>query len=171
MKVDIVDQGADFSECGRYRYMLWRIWDRSKPFVMCIGLNPSKASKTKNDNTISTLINMLSDLGYGGFYMTNLYAYITTIPAELAMIPYPVSEVDFKNKNTEILIKVGATLCSDVIFCWGSFKQAMWRAKQVERLFQGAKCFGKNRDGSPFHPRALIYNGQLKEVKLINYHL
>jgi hypothetical protein len=26
--------GADFSECGKYRYKLWRIWDENKPLAM-----------------------------------------------------------------------------------------------------------------------------------------
>ncbi len=33
------DFGAEFSECRQYRYALWRMWDRSKPPVMFVGLN------------------------------------------------------------------------------------------------------------------------------------
>ena len=28
------DKGAIFSECKKYRYAIWRIWDKSKPYVM-----------------------------------------------------------------------------------------------------------------------------------------
>ena len=50
------DSGAEFSKCGKYRYKLWRIWDRKLKLAMCIGLNPSKANSNKNDATINILI-------------------------------------------------------------------------------------------------------------------
>lgn len=45
------DFGATFSGDRTYRYSLWRIWDRSLPLVMFIGLNPSKANLTPNTPT------------------------------------------------------------------------------------------------------------------------
>lgn len=44
------NNGAEFSECGKYRYKLWRIWDDKLPLAMCIGLNllpPTKAKTTR----------------------------------------------------------------------------------------------------------------------------
>ena len=35
---------AELSNCRKYRYALWRTWDKSKDKVMFIGLNPSTAS-------------------------------------------------------------------------------------------------------------------------------
>ena len=65
--------GAEFSKCGKYRYKLFRIWNRELPLVMAIGLNPSTANANKNDQTINYLILMLTKLGYGGFYMMNCW--------------------------------------------------------------------------------------------------
>lgn len=155
--------GAEFSQCGKYRYKLWRIWDYSKPKAMCIGLNPSTANANKNDNTISLLIRMLSDLGYGGFYMMNLFAYISSKPEDLLTCPDPLGDND--NKLDEV-----AKQCDSVIACWGNFKQAKQRIEQVLPQYPNALCFGVNQNGTPYHPRAMSYKGLLNSPKLIPYN-
>ncbi len=156
--------GADFSECGNYRYRLWRIWDKSLPKAMCIGLNPSKANANKNDNTISVLIRMLTQLGYGGFYMTNCFAYITSKPELLKHNPM----TDEWNNN---VLTVTASEVEDVIFAWGNFKviREMGRDKELIEMFPNAKCFGVNANGTPYHPRAMSYKGLLKNPQLNLY--
>lgn len=154
--------GAEFSECRRYRYKLWRIWDPSLPKAMCIGLNPSNANAAKNDPTINNLITMLKILGYGGFYMMNLFAWISSKPEDLLRCEDPIGENDGKLKEVEVL-------CDDVIVCWGKFKQSAKRIDQVLPNYPKAKCFGKNLDGTPCHPMALMYKGTVKTPKLINY--
>jgi hypothetical protein len=94
------NSGADFSSCGNYRYSLWRIWDEKLPLAMCIGLNPSTANDNKNDQTISYLIKMLRILGYGGFYMTNLFAWISPNPSDLLTCPDPVGENDLQTNGS-----------------------------------------------------------------------
>lgn len=158
-------KGAEFSEDGKYRYKLWRIWDAAKPKAMCIGLNPSTANATDNDATIRNLISMLTKLGYGGFYMMNCFAYITSKPKLL--MHNPVS--DEWNNN---MLTVVASQCDDVIFSWGTFKviKELGRDKELIEMFPNAKCFGINKDGSPFHPRALTYiKGGLDNPKLFTY--
>lgn len=155
--------GAEFSSCGTYRYKLWRIWDQSLPKAMCIGLNPSTANCNTNDQTINYLTRMLTKLGYGGFYMMNLFAYISSKPEALLTCDDPLGD------NEKKLAEVEA-MCSDVIVCWGNFKQAEERIKQVLPRYPHAKCFGRNKNGTPFHPLALMYNGTAKNPQLINYH-
>lgn len=154
--------GAEFSEDGKYRYKLWRIWDEKLPLVMCIGLNPSKANSSKNDNTINILIRVLGKLGYGGFYMMNLFAIISSKPEVLLTCEDPIGDNNFH------LAKVGKE-CQDIIFCWGSFKEATERIKDVQSVFRNAKCFGFNANGTPWHPRALSYKGLLNSPELIAY--
>jgi hypothetical protein len=48
---------AEFSEDGIDRYILSRIWDKNKPTLGFILLNPSTANKTNNDQTINKIIN------------------------------------------------------------------------------------------------------------------
>lgn len=138
---------AKFSECGQYRYWLSRIWDYSKPCVMCIGLNPSTANGIDDDTTITNLSKLLMELGYGGFYMANLFAYISTDPNELRKCPDPL-------KQTDYYLKWVSNQVQDVIFCWGSFKQAEYRAKKIIAQFPKALCFGKTAKGKPMHPLA-----------------
>src|SRR6185312_7767160 len=166
------NKGADFSNDGSYRFRLWRIWDQNKPKVMCIGLNPSTANGEKNDATISILIRMLTTLGYGGFYMTNCFAYITSDPKLLKHNPMS----DEWNNN---VLTTTAALCSEVVFAWGGFKviKNTGRDKELIEMFPHAKCFGKSKDGSPIHPLAMqerngrnpnkpelfVYNNQVDE--------
>ena len=157
-------KGATFSECKKYRYKLWRIWDDSLPKAMCIGLNPSKANSDKDDPTINNLRRILSGLGYGGFYMTNLFAWISSKPEDLLTCDDPVG-------NNDLVLKEVESICDEVILCWGNFKQAENRIKEVLPSYPNAKCFGFNKNGSPFHPLALMYNGTVKTAKLINYKI
>lgn len=156
------DTGAEFSRDGKYRYKLWRIWDKTLPLVMCIGLNPSTANADKNDPTINNLIAMLSTLGFGGFYMTNLFALISSKPEALLTCEDPLGDNDAKLKEV-------AMACEVVIACWGSFKQADERIKQVLPMFPNAKCFGWNKNGTPFHPLAMMYKGLVKNPQLYQY--
>lgn len=81
-------KGALISECGRYRYRLWRIWDETKPFVLFIMHNPSTADGEQDDPTIRRCINFAKDWGYGGIYVGNLYPYRATDPAVLRKLRY-----------------------------------------------------------------------------------
>lgn len=145
-----MNQGAHFSDCGKYRYVLWRIWDENLKVALCIGLNPSTANVDKNDNTINMLIGMLKQLGYGGFKIVNLYAYITSKPPELASVADPL-------KDNDTYVLGAAYACQEIIFCWGNFKSIEYRAKKMIEMFPDALCFGKNQNGSPWHPRKMCY--------------
>lgn len=153
------NNGAEFSACKKYRYKLWRIWDDKLPIAMCIGLNPSTANGEKNDPTINILKRMLSKLGYGGFYMMNLFAFISSNPNDLLSCTDPLGDND--NKLKEV-----SDMCGDVIACWGAFKQATDRIKKVQADYPDSKCFGTNKNGTPFHPLALMYNGTQKNPQL-----
>ncbi len=158
------NNGAEFSKCGKYRYKLWRVWNDELPKAMCIGLNPSNANADKNDATINNLTGMLTKLGYGGFYMMNLFAWISSQPQDLLTCPDALGENESKLKEVE-------AICDDVIVCWGDFKQAKERIKEVLPNYPNAKCFGINKSGTPFHPRALTYiKDGLKFPKLIAYN-
>jgi hypothetical protein len=156
------DDGAEFSKCGKYRYKLWRIWDKKLPLAMCIGLNPSTANASKNDPTIGYLRRMLSKLGYGGFYMMNLFAYISSKPEDLLTCGDPLGDNESKLEEVE-------AMCHDVVVCWGNFKQASERIKEVLPRYPEAKCFGVNRNGTPYHPLALMYNGTSGSPQLFLY--
>lgn len=137
--------GAEFSKCGKYRYQLWRIWDTTKPLVMFIGLNPSTANDTTDDPTIRRVKSLTASWGFGGFYMMNLFPFITPYPEELETADHQLQEYD------QLLLQISSR-CIKVIFAWGSFKVAQERAETVIRMFPHAECLQINKDGSPKHP-------------------
>jgi hypothetical protein len=137
--------GAKFSECRKYRYELWRIWDDTKPVVMFIGLNPSTANESKDDPTIRRVKEMARVWGYGGVYMMNLFAWVTPYPEELHASPDPIG------KNDWYLVQ-RAYLVDKIIFAWGNFKEAEARGKQIAQMFPNGFALHINKNGSPKHP-------------------
>ena len=74
---------ALLSSNKKFRYMLGRSWDDSLDTILFILLNPSVADSKKDDPTIKRLISFSKKWKYGGFWVCNLYAYITSYPKEL----------------------------------------------------------------------------------------
>lgn len=154
-----VNKGAKFSEDRTHRFALWRIWDESKPLVMFIGLNPSTADEKENDQTIESVERLSKFNGYGGFYMMNCWSYISTDPNGL------IHDNLYEAYNDTMLIDI-ARQCGDVIFAWGNFKVVADRGRDKEllKMFPGAKCINKNKNGSPGHP---LY--KKATIRFINY--
>lgn len=144
-KIQNEPSGAIFSECRLYRYALWRIWDRSKPLVMFIGLNPSKASEKENDPTINSCIRLTNHNGYGGFFMVNCFPFIT---------PYPDEIVIHNLEKNFINIGIISQVVHDVVFAWGNFK--IIQDYSIDDIFiykyPDAKCIQQNKNKSPRHP-------------------
>lgn len=147
-------RAAIFSQCRNYRYTLCRIWDESKTIVMCVGLNPSTANAESDDPTIRSLIRILTNLGFGGLQMVNLFALISPDPTALRTCPDPVKD------NDKYIINI-SNQCEVIVFCWGNFKQAEYRATKLKQWFPSAMCFGKNSSGTPKHPLYLKGNSSL----------
>lgn len=139
------ESGAEFSRDRKYRYVLWRIWNRNLPLVMFIGLNPSTANESQPDPTITRVKRFATDWGYGGFYMMNLFAIVSADPIVLKTDPNPLGD------NDGWLEKI-APKCSKVVFAWGNFKEARDRSKEVIKMFPEAYALVLNKNGSPKHP-------------------
>jgi hypothetical protein len=144
-RIALENKGATFSSCRQYRYALWRVWDKSKPLVMFIGLNPSTANEHEPDPTIQTVSALSDNWGYGGFYMMNLFAIVSSEPKVLKTHPDPLGDNDG-------WIEMVATKCKDVVFAWGAFKEAKARCQKIIDQFPDALCIQILKDGSPKHP-------------------
>lgn len=140
------NKGAKFSDCGKYRYALWRIWDRTKPLVMFIGVNPSTANAEADDPTIQSVTRISEHNGYGGFYMMNLFGIISSDPAILKS-----NEVDPMGENLRY-ISIVNRWCKDVVFAWGTFKEAKQVCQEFIDAYPNALCIYQTKDGSPTHP-------------------
>jgi hypothetical protein len=94
--------------------------------------------------------------------MTNLFAFISSSPEDLLTCVDALGDNENKLKEVE-------SICDDVIVCWGSFKQAGERIKDVLPNYPNAKCFGVNNNKTPYHPLAMMYNGKSKNPQLFLY--
>ena len=65
---------ATFSDDGKKRYLLRKLWDDKKPSVTVIMLAPSEASGIELDTTTQLCLNNASRLGYGSITIVNLFA-------------------------------------------------------------------------------------------------
>ena len=145
-------KGAIFSDDGKYRYALWRVWNINKPILVQVGLNPSYANEFKNDPTIIRGIVRAYRDGFGGFIMGNLDAYVSTDPKALLNNRYAVGE--FTDYYLNQMVKLSERqLCG-----WGSFKGMAKRASEVYVMLPNPYCLGVNANGQPRHPLYVSYD-------------
>lgn len=154
-----IPMGAIFSEDRRYRYALWRVWNTTRPILLQIGLNPSKADETRNDPTITRGMSRAEREGFGAFLMANLYAYVSTQPEALLTNSNSVGELT--DHYLQKMIQI-----SDKQLCgWGSFKPVSNRAPVVLAMIKRPYCLGINTNGQPKHPLYIAYDVPMMPYK------
>lgn len=136
-------KGAIISDCTKYRYQLWRIWDKSKPMVMFIMLNPSTADSTIDDPTIRRCIGYAKSWGYGGLYVGNLYAYRATDPSVLRNVEDAIGI-----ENEKHLIEMDSK-CEKTVCAWGNNEG---RPEHIFKIINNLHYLKLNMDGTPAHP-------------------
>jgi len=149
---------AAFSSDRKYRYALWRIWDKSKPVCMFIGLNPSTADENVDDPTIRRCESFAGSWGYGGLCMTNIFAYRSTDPRNLCGNSDPIGS------ENDAWLTYLATHSGIVVACWGDWGELLSRYKEVVKLIPDLHCLGTTKKGQPKHPLYLS-----KATKLEKY--
>ncbi len=145
---------ADFSEDGEHRYRLTRLWDRTKPTVCFICLNPSTATQDRDDPTITRCINYAIDWGYGGLHFGNIFALRSTDPAGLYEHLDPVGP-----ENMRYLRSMAAGT-PRTIAAWGNHGTHLGQGEEVLRLLAkevmvglgAVRSFGLTQRMQPRHP-------------------
>jgi hypothetical protein len=149
--------GATISDCGKYRYHLWRIWDDELPILAFVMLNPSTADAKQDDPTIRKCIGFAKRDGYGGISIRNVFAWRATDPSELTKVDDP-----FGPKNP-ITIQELETIQtpSKIIVAWGNRIYTQHRNHKLHIAYRWAAgvalmghayCLGINQNGDPKHP-------------------
>lgn len=151
-----INSGAIFSPCRAYRYQFWRVWDESKPFTNFIGLNPSTADETKDDQTIRKCIKYSQTWGFGGYYMTNIFAFRATDPKVMKAHPAPIGP-----DNDHWLVET-AKQAGLVVAAWGNHAAHLGRHAAVVRLLPNLHCLRVTKQDMPEHP--LYLPGTLQPV-------
>jgi hypothetical protein len=149
--------GAVFSDCERYRFRLWRVWDTSKPKVCFAMLNPSVANELILDPTVSRCQKRAQALGYGGFEVVNIFALRSTDPRALYDAIDP-----FGKENLEAIAEAVID-CEIAICAWGSHGKLFGLGKFIQEWLtfffpEKTRYLKLNSDGSPTHPLYLPYS-------------
>ena len=149
-----------FSECRGYRYTLEHVIEEAQAEIFAarrlqwIGLNPSTADEQKLDPTLKRIRAFTLAAGYGGFIMTNVFAWRATKPADMKKQADPIGP-----ENDAWLMRV-AERCEASVACWGGIanfpRSLRHRAASVRLMFSRANrpllCLKIAADGSPWHP-------------------
>ncbi len=113
---------------------------------MFIGLNPSTANEHEPDRTITRVKGFAQDLGFGGFFMMNLFPFVTAYPEELQTMDAIHQEIN------DVWLARASEKCQSIIFAWGNFKIARHRSKEIVARFRDGLALIINKNGSPRHP-------------------
>jgi hypothetical protein len=92
-----------------YRYTLHRRWDENYGVVNFMMLNPSTADGNRLDPTLRRCRDFAKSWGYGGFVITNLFAYRARSPVVMKTVTDPVgpdndSHIIEQAKQAEIVV-------------------------------------------------------------------
>jgi len=161
------DGAAVFSPCEQYRYTLSRKWAQSGRTLAMICLNPSTATATTSDPTVTRQVKRAHMLGYHKFVMLNLFAFRSTDPAGLLTIADPVGP------DNDAHIAYEAQRAALLICAWGSASPLVPdRAKRVLEILAdvGAKphYLRMSETGQPWHPLYLPYSEQPKPWEVLS---
>jgi hypothetical protein len=146
---------AVYSDCERYRYRLTRQWDAKGTRVGFVMLNPSTATEVQNDPTIERCEQRARRLGYGGFVITNIFAWRATDPKDMRRAADPIGP------ENDSALREAVEWADDVIAAWGAHGVHQGRGAQVAQLLhaEAANLFhlGLTKAGEPRHPLYLPY--------------
>jgi hypothetical protein len=158
-KGDAVSE-AIYSDCESYRYQLTRIWGPG-PKALFVMLNPSTATEVQNDPTVERCERRTRALGFGGFRVTNIFAFRATDPKVMRAAADPVGPAN----DAAILESVG---WADSLVCaWGNHGLHLERGARVEAMLRSAGAtllhLGLTGQNQPRHPLYVGY-GQQPEI-------
>ena len=149
---------ALFSDCGKYRYALTRVWNEDAKRVLFVMLNPSKADEIANDPTVERCERRARALGYGAFRVTNIFAWRDTDPKLMRRAKSPIGP-----ENDATLLE-GAEWADDIVAAWGAHGEHLAQGDAIAELLRstGKPLFhlGLTKAGHPRHPLYISYATQ-----------
>ncbi len=104
---------ALFSECQQYRYQLLEVWDKSKPLVLWLLMNPSVACTEFSDPTLRKTGKFARAWGYGGQLVGNVHAYRATDKNRLLEVADPIGP-----ENDRMILEM-ATQAKTIVLAYG----------------------------------------------------
>lgn len=155
MSVDYIETGAVLSECGKYRYQLWRRWGPAGgSSVLFVMLNPSTADAHDDDPTIRKCVAFARRWGFGGIEVANLFAFRATDPAVLPTVADPIGPAADRHLTDSI------SRASRIVVAWGANAEDFPDRARTVRAAIGdrAEALRLTKAGHPWHPLYLPLN-------------
>lgn len=156
-KID-TPSGATLSVDAKKRYRLWRIWDKHKPCVLFIMLNPSTANALDNDKTVVRCANFAKDWGFGGMMIGNLYAIRTSKPEEL----FKCQGLEEPDPENDLNIETMKEQCQTIVYAWGVHGRQFDAGDNFILKNPGGFYIDKTNTGIPKHPLFIKGDEKLK---------
>ena len=121
-------------------------------------LNPSTATELQNDPTVERCERRARALGFGGFKVTNIFAWRDSDPRKMRAATAPIG------LENDAAIQEACSWADQVIAAWGTHGAYLNRGAQVvELLRQSGKPIlhlGLSKQGHPKHPLYIAYAQQ-----------
>lgn len=154
---------AVFSKNYIYRYTLSRIWNKKKPIMTFILLNPSTATERLLDPTNNRCLNRAKANGFGTLRVVNIFAFRATQPEDMKSAKDPVGP-----DNDEYIRQ--SCVDADLVICgWGNHGSYLGRDRDVMGLLIKYHiktwCLAVSKTGQPMHPLYLSYDVEPKPFK------
>ena len=159
----VVTRRAVFSDCGTYRYALWREWAQN-PVRRClfVMLNPSTADSEQDDPTIRRCVAFAKAWGADALDVANLYAFRATKPKDMKAASDPVGP------DNDAWIERRVRRAGQVVLAWGQNAEPQ-RAANVVRSIRALNvpmyCLGTTDAGEPRHPLFIPADTELQEYR------
>lgn len=170
---------ATFSKDRGYRWTLTREWD-SRPRLVVAMFNPSDASESVDDPTITLVCHIAAHNGFGGIVVVNGIPLCSPMPSAAV---YMCNTWDQRNAWDErdalqVNLSVIVRECSRagaVLLAWGALADrcAGWFSQVLEEVECAVPdgtpiyCLGKTAGGHPKHPLARGKHKVAKDAPLL----
>ena len=130
---------AIFNDSRTHRYLLKRVWDKEKPVVTVIMLNPCQADNIVTDTTTSLVLNNVAKLQeFGGVEILNLYSKLTP------KLRFKEVDEELNDPENDSYILKSVESSSKTILAWGKVSSS--NARIEERAVQVLNLLKKHHD-------------------------
>ena len=122
---DTIKCESIFNEERTHRYLWRRVWDKDKPIISVITLNPCLSDNIITDTTTALVVNNVAMLGeYGGVEILNLYSKLTP----KLRFSEPDEELNDKENDSYILKAVESNPIT--VLAWGKASNSNARIEE-----------------------------------------
>lgn len=112
---DTIKCESIFNDDRTHRFLWKRVWNKDKPLMAVIMLNPCHSDNIVTDTTTSLVVNNVARLEeYGGVEILNLYSLLTP------KLNFRWNDdSDLNHEDNDSYIKKAAEECKTVLLAWG----------------------------------------------------